>query len=321
MTAQLAIEKSIGFHETAQSSSSSEVPGEITAALHEVQKQFTDIVEFLRADSHIAGMAGDISMEFEQAALTELAMGINETLKAKLKDMVKKACNLLKKVLIAGIRSATWKAAAFIPVIGPFTALAQSVLHLKDVTKTFVIDHFAYLRQKDPVLRTLFRMRDCMLQTFISSGATQLANDKSLPSLTRQQMLLEAIQSVTAAAEINKDLEQRLSKKLWPLEKEETREQNTMQRLITGRLPLSTTISGLVLRPDTEHDDQFLPPNELRPSAWRQSVGDHIDQTYQAVLAMGSDADILRRSLAVSDKVKPAAKKLLVPWFHRSGVP
>lgn len=195
-----------------------------------------------------------------------------------MKDVVGVVKSIMSEALMAAATEAAWSAAEFIPIIGPFMGIARQFGKLLMTVKDAMKEHVEYLKKKDPILRSLFRLRDCTLDALLHSGATEMARNRKVPRAKRQASLMSAIDASLAAVDLNQDLTARLHKQVWTLGSKNGHEKKVMLRLQTGRT--SAWVMENV-KPDAEMGDNFLPETELEPTRWQRVAGELITRDWE----------------------------------------
>lgn len=183
--------------------------------------------------------------------------------------------DIMQEVLMGGLTNVAWSAAEFIPIIGPFVGIVNSLQGLYGMVGEARDAHIKYKTEKDPMLRTLIRLRDCMLDTFLKSGASRIAFDTTKTRAVREAALLSAIDSANAAVAVNLDLVDRLAKqgRLWGTA--EAHEVTVMKRLQSGQWkdPVTGMFTVGTIVPDKEKGDSLLPDTTIIPSRWDAVLG------------------------------------------------
>lgn len=157
----------------------------------------------------------------------------------------------------AGALEGAWTAATFIPVIGPYVGLARSLGDLSNAIMNAKRGHEDYLAYKDPLLRGLFRIRDCQLELFIDTPTEEDSRSPNAMDL-QAAAIRTAIEAGSTSQSVNDILleQMQLDMGMW------TDEDRIMRRLNTGNVWFLTRI------PTSRDDkcDAYLPEKELKPS-------------------------------------------------------
>lgn len=220
----------------------------------------------------------ELSLASESGALGEAS----DDLKRKLKEIsyvgkvptAGEAFEAAKDIMWSAVQSAAtntaWSAATYIPIIGPYVSLVQQVVGLTRTVLDMKASHADYLKWKDPILRSMFRLRDCQFAVLLD---TPIQEDEvsSKPVELQEAAIRTALDAGLAAIELNRDLAKRLRKQGY-LESRNDHEESVMRRLSSGdtKWYVGTRI------PQAGGNDAYLPEHEVRPGDWQEQFEDLI---------------------------------------------
>lgn len=179
-------------------------------------------------------------------------------------ELFEAAKAILWSAMKAGATEGAWTAASYVPIIGPYVNLARSLIDLKDMALDTHSSHVAYLRHKDPIIRSLFRLRDCQLAILMETPIEEV-RISSKPLELQEAAIRTAIDAGLIALNLNQDLVQRLCKTSF-FGSQGKHEKSVMCRLDSGQTKwyVGTRIEI------TEGNDAYLPADEIRPSDWQE---------------------------------------------------
>jgi len=234
-------------------------------------------------DLELAHKAGQYGGKVSEAAVEGAEEAVIDTLEedfeeetAPLKGQLKEYVLKAKKVAIHTLKEAgkaasyegAWTASTLIPVVGPFVGMVRAVGELIHGYKSMLDTYRTYYGKVDPVYRAMFRVRDCMVDSFLVSNFSQVAAENAEAS---SELIDAALGYASQAAFTNEELQKRLHKK-YAFRSADQQEALIMDRLQTGR---SKTL-GIDI-PLNNDKDARLEADVMAPSNWTRLAGGHLD--------------------------------------------
>lgn len=180
---------------------------------------------------------------------------------------------ILWSIMKASATEGAWTAASYIPIICPYVSLVRSMLGLSHTLLDMGSTHVDYLKWKDPIIRSMFRLRDCQLAILLETPI-EAVSVSSKPLELQEAAIRTAIDAGVVALTLNQDLATRLRKKS-TFESAGAHEESVMLRLNSGqtRWYVGTTLQV------ADENDAYLPANELRPGEWQNQLEELISNS------------------------------------------
>eukprot|EP00929_Paragymnodinium_shiwhaense_P033744 TRINITY_DN18476_c0_g1_i3.p1 TRINITY_DN18476_c0_g1~~TRINITY_DN18476_c0_g1_i3.p1 ORF type:complete len:180 (+),score=33.28 TRINITY_DN18476_c0_g1_i3:256-795(+) len=148
--------------------------------------------------------------------------------------------------------------------------MVRSVHELVDTYKSTLESYQTYYAKVDPIYRSMFRVRDCMVDSFLIADFNQL-------SASRHDFSSELIQAgldhAAQALKTNSELKARLHKKYTIIRSADAQEKYMMSRLKTAH---SSTL-GIDI-PVDEEKDSVLDASVISPTEWDAKAATYLQQ-------------------------------------------
>lgn len=240
------------------------------------------------------GVVGSISEDVQEALALRLQLhggaltksSLAETFKNHLSTAVNLARSALVKAVKVVIKETIWSGLEMLPMVGPFVGLARATLDLVHMARGATLRRSAYFAIKDPTLRSLIRLRDCFLDSFLEADISLDVLEKA-KTMQEAKAALEALlaswKQALMAMQLNDDLHAQMHKKTRFGQRASAHERAVMRRL-KGK---KDALSNSVIKVDRTKGDAYL-TIELRPSKWRDEFSEDLKEAkviYDSLLA------------------------------------
>lgn len=224
------------------------------------------------------------SKKLYDGTLTKISLAT--TFKHFLSTAVNLARVVLVKAVNAAIKESIWSGLEMLPIVGPFVGLARATLDLVHMARKSALRRSAYFEIKDPTLRSLIRLRDCFLDSFLEADISFDVLDQARTMLEAKaalEALLASWKQALMAMQLNDDLHEQMHKKTRFGQSPSAHERTVMRRLKGEKDDLSNT----VIKVDRTKGDAYL-TIELLPSQWRGNFSSDLREAkviYDSLLA------------------------------------